>query len=142
MTTDTTSIDTVIQPPSVAEYLKLRREGELRAFSPEAAEIGLKGTLFAVTLRHENEAIGMGRIVGDGGCFVQIVDIAVDPRFRGKGLGKRIMASLMEWAKNELPETTFLSLFADIPADKLYAQFGFTETAPKSLGMSCRVTRT
>lgn len=141
MTASSSLINVTTHPPSVEEYLRLRKEGGLGAFSPEAAEIGLKGTLFAVTLRCEDEAIGMGRIVGDGGCFVQIVDIAVDPRFRGNGLGKLVMSSLMKWAQQELPETAFLSLLADVPADKLYAQFGFTETAPVSLGMSCRITK-
>ena len=141
MTVNTSLIDVTEKPPSVEEYLRLRREGGLSAFSTEAAEIGLKGTLFAVTLRCEHEAIGMGRIVGDGGCFVQIVDIAVDPRFRGKGLGKLVMTSLMNRAKKELPETAFLSLLADVPANKLYEKFGFTETAPASLGMSCRIAK-
>lgn len=141
MNKETGSIDVTDKVPSVEAYLRLRREGGLSPFSPEAAEIGLKGTLFAVTLRQKNETIGMGRIVGDGGCFLQIVDIAVDPRFRGKGLGKKIMTVLMKWARNNVPETAFLSLLADVPADKLYAQFGFEETAPASLGMSCRVTK-
>jgi GNAT superfamily N-acetyltransferase len=141
MVVNISSIDVIDRPPSVGEYLRLRREGGLSAFSTEAAEIGLKGTLFAVTLRCEHEAIGMGRIVGDGGCFVQIVDIAVDPRFRGQGLGKLVMSSLINWAQKELPETAFLSLLADVPANKLYEQFGFTETAPPSLGMSCRIAK-
>lgn len=127
--------------PSVKEYLKLRREGGLSPFSEEAAQIGLKGTLFAVTLRLEDEAVGMGRIIGDGGCFFQIVDIAVDPRLRGKGLGKQIMENLIDYADMYLPDTAFLSLLADVPADKLYSKFGFAETAPISLGMSRRVTR-
>lgn len=134
-------IDVTDKPPSVEEYLRLRSEGGLSAFSPEAAEIGLQGTLFAATLRCDGEAIGMGRIVGDGGCFIQVVDIAVDPRFRGQGLGKLVMSSLMNWAKVELPETAFLSLLADVPANKLYEKFGFNETAPASLGMSCRIAK-
>ncbi|WP_373454357.1 hypothetical protein [Cereibacter changlensis] len=27
----------------------------------------------------------MGRLIGDGGCFFQIVDIAVDPSHQGQG---------------------------------------------------------
>ncbi|NOR61089.1 MAG: GNAT family N-acetyltransferase [Rhodobacteraceae bacterium] len=139
MPLDLNELEVSNDAPSVAEFLKLRKEGGLCLFTPEAARIGLKGTLFAVTLRHNGEAIGMGRIVGDGGCFLQIVDIAVDPRHRGKGLGKMVMAELMAIAKENLPDTAFLSLLADVPANKLYAQFGFEETAPESLGMFCRI---
>jgi len=98
------SVDLDFEAPTVSEYLKPRREGGLSAFSEEAATTGLEGSFAAVTLRSEGEAIGMGRIVGDGGCFLQIVDIAVDPRHRGKGLGKTIMTALMDHAKKTLPE--------------------------------------
>ncbi|MBL1436813.1 MAG: GNAT family N-acetyltransferase, partial [Rhodobacteraceae bacterium] len=52
---------------------------------------------------------------------------------------KKVMAELMALAKENLPESAFLSLLADVPANKLYAQFGFEETAPESLGMFCRI---
>ncbi|MFD2882298.1 hypothetical protein ACFTAO_51075 [Paenibacillus rhizoplanae] len=31
----------------------------------------------------------MGRVIGDGGCFFQVTDIAVKPSFQGRGLGKK-----------------------------------------------------
>lgn len=40
----------------------------------------------------------MGRAVGDG-LFYQIVDIAVDPAHQRRGLGKAIMAGLMDQLK-------------------------------------------
>ena len=36
-------------------------------------------------------AVGMGRIMGDGGTAYQIVDVAIAPAFQGQGLGKAIM---------------------------------------------------
>lgn len=124
--------------PTVGEYLRLRAVAGLSAFSEEAAAIGLKGTIFAVLAMHEEAAIGMGRLIGDGGCFFQIVDIAVDPRHQGQGLGKAIMSALMEHVRAELPSTAYVSLIADVPANRLYEQFGFRETAPASLGMAFR----
>lgn len=55
--------------PELADYMRLRREGGLSEFSPQAAEQGLRGTIHAVTLRHSGAVIGMGRLIGDGGCF-------------------------------------------------------------------------
>ena len=34
------------------------------------------------------------------------------------------------------PTSAYVSLIADVPADRLYAQFGFKPTAPRSLGMA------
>jgi ribosomal protein S18 acetylase RimI-like enzyme len=81
----------------------------------------------------------MGRLIGDGGCFFQIVDIAVDPRHQGKGLGKAIMSRLMAYVTEALPSSAYVSLIADVPANRLYEQYGFKETAPASLGMAYRV---
>ena len=98
----------------------------------------LAGTIFAVVLRRGGTAIGMGRLIGDGGCFFQIVDIAVDPSCQGRGLGKVIMGALMAFVTEQLPESAYVSLIADVPANRLYEQFGFAETAPRSLGMARR----
>ncbi|WP_374636861.1 GNAT family N-acetyltransferase [Paracoccus sp. (in: a-proteobacteria)] len=125
-------------PPSVDEYLRLRAVAGLSAFSQEAAAKGLAGTIFAVVLRRGGTAIGMGRLIGDGGCFFQIVDIAVDPSCQGRGLGKVIMGALMAFVTEQLPESAYVSLIADVPANRLYEQFGFAETAPRSLGMARR----
>ncbi|CAI8770261.1 GNAT family N-acetyltransferase [Brevibacillus sp. IT-7CA2] len=121
--------------PSVEDYVRLRKQAGLSEKAREAAEIGLKNTVFAVTLFHEETAIGMGRIIGDGGCFYQIVDIAVVPEHQKKGLGKVIMQHLMDYLDKNAPKTAYVSLIADVPADKLYEQFGFAYTAPRSVGM-------
>lgn len=77
----------------------------------------------------------MGRIVGDGGLAFQIVDIAVEPAHQGKGLGKAIVGRLVQYLDEVAPAGAGISLLADGPAKYLYAQFGFRETAPASVGM-------
>lgn len=77
-----------------------------------------------------------GRVIGDGGLFFQITDIAVDPAHQGLGLGKSIMTSLMTRLDALAPEGAYVSLIADGDARHLYARFGFAETAPGSVGMA------
>ncbi|MHA7581005.1 GNAT family N-acetyltransferase [Paenibacillus vandeheii] len=122
-------------PPSAAEYLALRKSAGLSAMSQEGAEIGLPNSLFAVCLREENEIVGMGRVIGDGGCFFQVVDIAVRPDQQGRGYGKLIMSEIMNYLREHVPARGLVSLLADVPADRLYGQFGFSYTSPKSEGM-------
>jgi ribosomal protein S18 acetylase RimI-like enzyme len=121
--------------PSVDDYLRLREITGLSPKTAEAAVVGLKNSLFGVTLYDGKKAIGMGRIIGDGGCFYQIVDIAVDPDYQGRGLGKTIMNELMQYLEKHAPKSAYVSLIADQPADYLYKQFGFQYTYPKSVGM-------
>lgn len=77
----------------------------------------------------------MGRLIGDGGCFCQIVDICVDPNYQGLGYGKIIMGNIMNYAKEKLPSTCYISLIADGEASFLYEKFGFKDTSPQSIGM-------
>ena len=125
--------------PTPEDYLALRAAGGLSAFSDAAAREGLGGTLHGVLAEIDGEIVGMGRIIGDGGCFFQIIDIVVHPSYQGFGLGKAIMSALMDWLSESAPDGAYVSLIADRPADMLYAKFGFRETAPASIGMATRV---
>ncbi|WP_128100073.1 GNAT family N-acetyltransferase [Paenibacillus sp. DCT19] len=122
-------------PPAVAEYLSLREIAGMSPRSREGAERGLPNSLFAVCLRQDGVLIGMGRVVGDDGCFYQVVDIVVHPDEQGKGYGKLIMNEIMKYLKENVPARALVSLLADVPADQLYAQFGFEYTSPQSEGM-------
>lgn len=130
----------VAATPSVADYLRLREAAGLSPKSIDGAAIGLANSCFAISAMQGGETVGMGRIIGDGGCFFQIVDIAVEPAHQGRGLGKAVMAALMDWLQAHAPDRAYVSLIADGDARHLYAGFGFEETAPRSVGMA-RVLR-
>ncbi|MFI7386402.1 GNAT family N-acetyltransferase [Streptomyces sp. NPDC049813] len=123
--------------PSVQTYLRLRSVSGLSAKTVQAAEAGLPHTWYGVTVLHgdDRRPVGMGRVIGDGGCFFQIVDICVTPEHQGRGLGKRIMAELVRELESRAPEGAYVSLIADGDARFLYEKFGFRETAPASVGM-------
>ncbi|MFO7846225.1 MAG: GNAT family N-acetyltransferase [Balneolaceae bacterium] len=125
--------------PTVETYRKLRRLSGLSPKTEEAAKAGLRGTLFAVQAFHRSEAVGMARLIGDGGCHFQVVDVAVLPEHQRKGLGQRMMAELKTYIDTHLPESAYISLIADGHANKLYEKFGFRPVAPASIGMYLRV---
>ncbi|MFD5345076.1 GNAT family N-acetyltransferase [Streptomyces anulatus] len=133
MTNDPYELSTEL--PAVETYLRLRPAAGLSAMSPEAAALGLPNTWHAVQVRHGGEPVGMGRVIGDGGCFFQVVDICVLPDHQGRGLGKRIMAELVGELERRAPAGAYVSLIADGDARHLYKKFGFRETAPASVGM-------
>ena len=122
--------------PSSATYQHLRVAAGMSAKSTAAAAKGLPNSLFAVQVLLGDEVVGMGRIIGDGGCFFQVTDIAVLPAHQGKGLGKRIMREIMQFIETDVPQSAYVSLIADGQAQELYAQFGFKHTAPVSVGMA------
>lgn len=110
---------------TVREYCDLRDAAGLVAFPEENACIGLANTLTAVWLRDAGRLIGMARIIGDGGCFAQVSDVAIHPDFQRQGLGARVLEQLLRQARETLPNGLYLSLIADPGAENLYAKFGF-----------------
>ena len=65
--------------PSIDEYMELRVRCGLSPKTREAATVGLRNTLFATSIRGGGHLVGMGRLIGNGGCHFQIVDVAVLP---------------------------------------------------------------
>lgn len=131
-----TEYDLRDETPLQADYLRLRLVSGLSPKTVQAAAAGLPNTVFAVTIRWGEEVVGMGRIIGDGGLFFQIVDIAVEPAHQGRGLGKAIVARLVDHLRTHAPSSAYVSLMADGEAHRLYSQFGFKPTAPRSIGMA------
>jgi GNAT superfamily N-acetyltransferase len=113
------------EPPGVGEYVELRRIAGIGARSAAAAAAGLKGGLHCVTGRERGRLIAMGRVVGDGGTVAHIVDVCVDPGWRGRGIGSEVMTRLMEWCRAGLPDSCCLSLIADPGSYALYRRHGF-----------------
>ena len=129
------------QAPALDDYLRLRLAAGLSGKTVEQARAGLPNTWFGVTLLHEGRAIGMGRIIGDGGTAFQIVDIALEPEHHGKGLGKAIMSALIDHLRANAPEGAYVSLIADGDARHLYAKYGFNPVMPASIGMAMNLAR-
>lgn len=127
------------ETPSVADYRRLREVAGLSSKSQEAAEAGLPNSWYCVTVYFGGKAVGMGRIIGDGGTAFQITDMAIEPAHQGKGVGKRIMAALVEYLRANAPATAYVSLIADGDAKHLYAQYGFEPVMPASIGMALRL---
>lgn len=123
------------ETPAAGDYLRLRIAAGLSPKGEAAAARGLPNTWFGVVVRKDGEAVGMGRVIGDGGLFFQIVDIAVEPAHQGKGLGKAVVAALVDRLRTHA-RGAYVSLIADGEANRLYAQYGFEPTTPKSIGMA------
>ena len=135
----TQSYDQQNETPQAEEYCELRVICGLSPTSEEAAMKGLPNGLFSTTIRDQGLLIAMGRLIGDGKCNFEVVDIAVHPEYQRQELGGRVMNSIMSFIKENAPETAYVSLIADHHSPALYSKYGFEPTAPVSIGMAYRV---
>ena len=125
-------------PPTVADYLLLRERAGLSSKRQDQAEAALGGSWAAVHVVHETDGttVGMGRVLGDGGWYFHVVDMAVLPEHQRRGLGDAILTALLDRIRRAAPEGAFVNLIADPPGRKLYARHGFTPTAPDAISMA------
>lgn len=126
--------------PCVADYIQIRLAAGLSRKSVEAATIGLKHGLFSVIVYADATPVGIGRVIGDGGCFFEIVDIAVLPAHQKQGLGHLIMQRLMRYINETALPTAYVSLMADHGTPAFYQRYGFEASLPPTkAGMSLRI---
>ena len=117
--------------PAVIDHLMLRERAGLSPMGRRQAEAGLRGSWTAchvVRMNRARETVAMGRIIGDGGCFFQVVDMAVLPGHQRRGLGDAVLAHLLDRIRGAAPLGAYVSLLADPPGRRLYAKHGFRET--------------
>lgn len=83
--------------PPVEDYLRLRLQAGLSPKTSAQGSRAVQGPWYSVVVRNEphDAAVAMGRIIGDGGWYFHIIDMAVHPDHQGKGLGDALMARLM-----------------------------------------------
>ncbi|ACA93175.1 GNAT family N-acetyltransferase [Burkholderia orbicola] len=126
--------------PAVSTYIEIRLAAGLSRKSEQAATIGLKNGLFSVVAYWGSVPVGIGRVIGDGGCFFEVVDIAVLPIHQKKGVGDLIMRALMDYIHENAPPTAYVSLMADHGTPKFYERYGFQPSIlPEKAGMFLRI---
>ena len=123
--------------PSVDDFLRLRREAGMSDRSRESIARGLPNTTFGVhVVETGGAAVGMARIVGDGGSVFHVSDMAVAESHQGRGIGTAMMDALVAWLRENAPGGTYVDLLADV--DGFYERWGFERTAPASRAMEVR----
>ena len=124
--------------PPVDAYLRLRADAGLSPKRADQARAALPGSWAAVHIVETatGTPVAMGRVIGDGGWYFHIADMAVLPGHQRQGLGDRVLTELLARIRAEAPAGAWVTLMADPPGRRLYTRHGFRETAPDSLGMA------
>ena len=122
-----------VETPSAEEFLRLRTSADMGPRSLKGVKRGLGNELYCVVLKVNDELVGMGRVVGDGGTVFLICDMVIKPEWQKKGGGTMIMDALMNYIKGQNVPDAYVNLIADV--DGFYDKWGFEPTEPRAKGM-------
>ncbi|MBD1584979.1 GNAT family N-acetyltransferase [Pseudoalteromonas sp. S16_S37] len=120
--------------PSPKEFCDMRVKAGLSPKSLKAATIALPNSLYGISIRNGDELIAMGRVVGDGACNFEVADVAVDPSYQGRGLGRKVMEYIDSYLSSVALDGSYVSMIADEPA--FYEKLGYKLVSPSSEGMT------
>ena len=136
--------------PTLEDYLALRKESGLTPKRPDQGEPALANTWAwcrAVLAGGSDDdgdsggsgtsgrSVAMGRVIGDGGWYFLIADMATLPEHQRNGLGRHILDTLVEQIRTRAPQGAYITLLADLPGQRLYEQVGFTRPDNGSVTM-------
>ena len=89
----------------------------------------LENTLASFTVYDHEKAVGMVRLIGDGGMSFYIKDFAVVPSYQSKGVGTLLMNALEKYIRDNIPSgwAVSLELISTKEAVAFYKNKGFEE---------------
>lgn len=124
--------------PTPDEYNALRMSAGLAKKEVQMVEQAYRHSLFSVTVRGENEKLlGVGRIIGDGACYFQIVDVLAHPEGKNQGeIEETIMNELISYLTQNALNDANITVMSDVWSIKFYQKFGFELVYPDYYGMS------
>ena len=118
------------------EYMELRRRVGWCEFPLEEAQAGIDNSYMITCARDEEKAIGVVRLLWDGGYIAFLSDVIVDPDYQGQGIGKKLVESVIQRVKADMKPgyKVKMCLMAAKGKEPFYEKFGLSERPNENLG--------
>lgn len=126
---------------TVEEFNSLRLSVGWTKLNHESVSKALDSSLYAVCTIVNNQIVGMGRVVGDGGLYYYIQDLIVETQFQGLGIGNAMLTKIIKFLENNISEGAFIGLMAAKGKELFYKKFGFIERPNKDFGPGMCIPR-
>ena len=112
-------------PPTVAEYIDLRKLMGWGSISEDTARQTIERATFSVCLRKEGRLVGLARVAGDGVLYFSISDVIVHPELQGGGHGAALMQAVVAYLKRAAKPGASITLQPLKGREAFYERFGF-----------------
>lgn len=120
-------------------YFRLRESVGWKNFSRVQAENALGNSLYTVTVLQNNQAVAMGRLIGDG-MYYTMVDVVVQPEYQRMGIGGKIVNMLLDYVLRKTPDggRSSIQLTAEKGKESFYEKMGFKTIPHEFCGSGMR----
>ncbi|QSX31588.1 GNAT family N-acetyltransferase [Shewanella cyperi] len=126
-------------PPAVAEFAALRTLVGWNNPTADLLAASIENSRYWVSVFHERQLVGTGRVIGDGAMYFYIQDLIVHPAYQGQGLGKQMMNRIEAYLASVCRSGATVGLLAARGKEGFYDSFGYARRDGESLGLGmCR----
>lgn len=121
---------------SPEEYMKLRQKVGWCEFPLEEAAAGIFNSYMVLCARDNGRAVGVMRLLWDGGYIAFLSDVIVDPEYQGRGIGKVLVERSIQKIKDDIKPgyKVKFNLMAAKGKEAFYEKFGFSRRPNDNLG--------
>ena len=115
--------------PDTATFIKLREQCGWGKIEPHIAERAIANSLLWMSANIDAGVIGCVRLIGDGALNLYVQDLIVEESHRGRGIGSKLMQTLLSNCEKVLPIGATIGLMSVTGKEPFYEAFGF-QTRP------------
>lgn len=108
-------------------FAEIRNAVGWKALTDRQIINAVENSFIIVVAKHENNNIGMGRVLYDDAFLAYISDIAVIPQFQHRGIGTKIVRELIRYVCStaDMGEEIMFTLDAGKDKEIFYEKIGF-----------------
>lgn len=118
------------------EYMELRKIVGWVQFPLEEAKACIDNAYMVLCVRDDDKAIGVARLLWDGGYIAFLSDVIVIPEYQGQGIGRKLVEACLQKLKNDLKPGYKVKITLNSAKGKepFYEKFGFKERPNEDSG--------
>ena len=118
------------------EYLELREAVGWKTFPVEEARNCIENAYMILAVRDGDKAIGITRLLWDGGYVAFLSDVLVIPEYQGQGIGRKLVEAVIQRVKADMKPGYKVSLNLNSAKGKepFYEKFGFDIRPNENVG--------
>jgi GNAT superfamily N-acetyltransferase len=123
--------------PAKEDFIKLHQTTGWNAkglYTYDQLYTAICNSWYSISIYHNRNLIGFGRIISDGIYQTLICDVMVHPEYQGQGIGKKIIEALLKKCEEE--GIKWVQLFCAKGKQEFYHKLGFISRESEAPGMS------
>lgn len=107
--------------------MDLRSQAGWMEFPPEEARICVENAYLVLCVRDEGKAVGVARLLWDGGYVAFLSDVLVSPPYQGRGIGRKLVEAVIQRIRDDMKPGYKVKLTLNSAKGKepFYERFGF-----------------